>query len=714
MPPAQRAVWGLPPALARLLPSPAAVRALPLASTALLNRPHWQRGRAAQEARAFLDHNPQGPRDFLLLHRVCAASGGQSTALEASASHADGAGASQAIEAFLAASTEAFLAVFASGVPGLSRALQPSGADAQVLGERLLASLSAAAADGAPALPPAAPPGSAARVARVTSARVVDFFCAWEDFAGAEARRATAHARGRSIVLTGSPPPPSQPLLRFLHSWWHEHTLRPARSAAALVTVAYVCQADDGGGGAGSESVHTATWECALRAPPPSPLLQALPFLSYVVEAPLAVAQGWRLVSWDGMDPESLAHAGSSASGGSLALPLPSSLPLLRSAASLGAAAASLRMAQQVASAEALAGVWDTDVSAQWCTELARCVQGLQGALEGSEGGRRLRGEGLQAGAAAGAEGGEKGGEGEGEGAAPAAAPAAAEGRAPEAGGEDDTLRGLIGLVLAMFDEAKRASGEMAEVKRLAPWARRVDAEAAAEARYLAAAAAAASGSSSGSDGDATGSAAAQPQPQPPASPTSLQVLQVLHATAHSPPLMMQYYVHAGGREKLGSLFGELAVRFIDSRFYLLVGAVGLRAMVARVASEGQRQGCSGSAGPALPQRGRRQGEEGEQGEGEGERTLATEFEASLREILAVVAWEGNVGYFESAEAGEEDGEGTEAQQQARRGGRARRSAELRKEAAEGRREAKAREQAAVARLSRAMARLTALAKELK
>jgi hypothetical protein len=66
-----------------------------------------------------------------------------------------------------------------------------------------------------------------------------------------------------------------------------------------------------------------------LRAPPRPAIFAALPVLSYLLEAPLQVAQGWRLVSWDGMDPTSLQQGHS----GSLALPLPTSLPLLRSAA---------------------------------------------------------------------------------------------------------------------------------------------------------------------------------------------------------------------------------------------------------------------------------------------------------------------------------------------------------------------------------------------
>ena len=217
-------MWGLPPALKRLLPSADAVRALPLASTALLNRATWRRGRASQEARSFLDVNKQGPRDFLLLHRICAYSGGQAhAALEPSAVHTDSAGFSDAIASFLSSSSAAFAALFSQGVPGVSRPLDasPDSLDAALLGERLLASLAAAPA-------PAPAPGAArARVARVTTARVVDCFSVWEDVSasrgegeaeegrggGRGARRPGAAAALRTragALLSSRPPSPSQ------------------------------------------------------------------------------------------------------------------------------------------------------------------------------------------------------------------------------------------------------------------------------------------------------------------------------------------------------------------------------------------------------------------------------------------------------------------------------------------------------------------------
>ena len=727
-------MWGLPPALKRLLPSADAVRALPLASTALLNRATWRRGRASQEARSFLDVNKQGPRDFLLLHRICAYSGGQAhAALEPSAVHTDSAGFSDAIASFLSSSSAAFAALFSQGVPGVSRPLDasPDSLDAALLGERLLASLAAAPA-------PAPAPGAArARVARVTTARVVDCFSVWEDVSasrgegqaeegrggwegGAQAwrGRGAAHARGRSVVLTAAKPLKGA-FMSFLQKWWHEHTLRPARSAAALVSVAYVCEEEGAEGGAAREAVHVGVWECALAAPPRPALFQALPFLSYLIEAPLTLSQGWRLVSWDGVDPATLHYAAPqaplppppasapsapsaphTASTGGLALPLPSSLPLLRLAGELATASATARMRASVESALALAGVWDTEVCGQWCGELKGSMDALLVALEGSEGGQRLLRSSIAA--AQGKEGG---------------ALASAAGVQEDSEGRDppDALRAHFALVSRMFEEARTASEDMAQVRRVTPWARRVDAELAAEALFWRGEV----GAGEGEGGAAAAAAAAAPHPTqaaalPHACPTSEQVQLVLDLGKKSTPLLMWFYLHSGGRDKLAALFGELAVRFIDSRFYLLVGAVGLNTLVKCVVEEGERQGCRVGGEKEGAGGGKGEGEEEEEErEGRGGRgkqqpapaTLADVFDDELREFLVTITWERDLTQFE-------DGGGEEEEEQEQGRGRRRRAAE--RQLAEGRKEVREREMEAVKRLNRVLGRVVALGKELK
>jgi hypothetical protein len=471
-----------------------------MATTNLLNRPIW--GGIRANDRAYLDANPlRAPRDFLILHRLCAYSTGES--LE-NFVQGDGksVGASPAIESFLASSAQVCLGLFSAGIPGVSRPLASE--DREVLGDTLLASLERLSY--APEEPA---PSSPLRVTKVSASKVVDLYAVWEDVgvgeSGTEAaeesggreatlawRNRSVHARGRSVVVTVIPPPDAR-LISLLHSFWHENTLRPARRAACLVTVAHCCT-EEGGGGESREAVHTALWECAFEAAVQERPAWMPEFLQYMIASPLVVTRGWRLVAWDGMDAESLTHhAGSipSAAGGAaaaqagsgaapalipgLSLPSPTttSIPLLRVAGEQALAVAGKEMLEEVESALDYAGLRDQAVMGKWCAGMEGSLGRWKEVLEASASGRRLLNGSLGGGGDSNEEEGQGGpgdagkmmGEGGGQG-------------KQEQGGQQkaalETLRSNLSLTATLLEEAQAASLEMADLKRVTPWSRRV------------------------------------------------------------------------------------------------------------------------------------------------------------------------------------------------------------------------------------------------